>query len=178
MPSDNPLVGRAGARAELWSLGHRNIQGMAVHPVTGELWQTEHGPQGGDEVNAPEAGRNYGWPVVTYGRNYGIGTRIGEEGPKPGFEQPLQWWAPVSIAPSGLAFVTSERYPGWKGSLLLGALRSQVLVRLTLDGRKVVAQEQLLANLRARIRDVREGPDGWIYLLTDGVEGQIIRLER
>ena len=178
VPADNPLAARAGAAPEVFSLGHRNVQGLAVHPVTGELWQTEHGPQGGDEVNAPEAGRNYGWPVVTYGRNYGIGTRIGEEGPKPGFEQPLQWWAPVSIAPSGLAFVTSERYPGWKGSLLLGALRSQVLVRLTLDGRKVVAQEQLLANLRARIRDVREGPDGWIYLLTDGVEGQIIRLER
>ena len=178
VPADNPLAARAGAAPEVFSLGHRNIQGLAVHPVTGELWQTEHGPQGGDEVNAPEAGRNYGWPVVTYGRNYGIGTRIGEEGPKPGFEQPLQWWVPVSIAPSGLAFVTSERYPGWKGSLLLGALRSQVLVRLTLDGRKVVAQEQLLANLRARIRDVREGPDGWIYLLTDGVEGQIIRLER
>jgi glucose/arabinose dehydrogenase len=178
VPADNPLAARAGAAPEVFSLGHRNIQGLAVHPVTGELWQTEHGPQGGDEVNAPEAGRNYGWPVVTYGRNYGIGTRIGEEGPKPGFEQPLQWWVPVSIAPSGLAFVTSERYPGWKGSLLLGALRSQVLVRLTLDGRKVVAQEQLLANLRARIRDVREGPDGWIYLLTDGVEGQIVRLER
>lgn len=178
VPPDNPLAARAGTAPEVFSLGHRNIQGLAVHPVTGELWQTEHGPQGGDEVNAPQAGRNYGWPVVTYGRNYGIGTRIGEEGPKPGFEQPLQWWVPVSIAPSGLAFVTSERYPGWKGSLLLGALRSQVLVRLTLDGRKVVAQEQLLANLRARIRDVREGPDGWIYLLTDGVEGQIIRLER
>ena len=178
VPADNPLAARAGVAPEVFSLGHRNIQGLAVHPVTGELWQTEHGPQGGDEVNAPQAGRNYGWPVVTYGRNYGIGTRIGEEGPKPGFEQPLQWWVPVSIAPSGLAFVTSERYPGWKGSLLVGALRSQVLVRLTLDGRKVVAQEQLLANLRARIRDVREGPDGWIYLLTDGVEGQIIRLER
>lgn len=178
VPADNPLVGRTGAAPEVFSLGHRNIQGLAVHPVTGELWQTEHGPQGGDEVNAPEAGRNYGWPVVTYGRNYGIGTRIGEEGPKPGFEQPLQWWVPVSIAPSGLAFVTSDRYPGWKGSLLLGALRAQVLVRLTLDGRKVVAQEQLLANLRARIRDVRQGPDGWIYFLTDGVEGQIIRLER
>ena len=178
VPADNPFVGRAGVAPEVFSLGHRNIQGLAVHPATGELWQTEHGPQGGDELNAPEAGRNYGWPLVTYGRNYGIGTRIGEEGPKPGFEQPLQWWAPVSIAPSGLAFVTSERYPGWQGSLVLGALRAQVLVRLSLDGRKVVAQEQLLANLQARIRDVRQGPDGWIYVLTDGVEGQILRLER
>ena len=178
VPADNPFVGRAGAAPEVFSLGHRNIQGLAVHPATGELWQTEHGPQGGDEVNAPQAGRNYGWPQVTYGRNYGIGTRIGEEGPRPGFEQPLQWWVPVSIAPSGLAFVTSDRYPGWQGSLLLGALRAQALVRLTLDGRQVVAQEQLLASLQKRIRDVRQGPDGWIYLVTDGVEGQIIRLER
>jgi glucose/arabinose dehydrogenase len=178
VPADNPFVGRAGAAPEVFSLGHRNIQGLAVHPATGELWQTEHGPQGGDEVNAPQAGRNYGWPLVTYGRNYGIGTRIGEEGPRPGFEQPLQWWVPVSIAPSGLAFVTSDRYPGWQGSLLLGALRAQALVRLTLDGRQVVAQEQLLASLQKRIRDVRQGPDGWIYLVTDGVEGQIIRLER
>jgi glucose/arabinose dehydrogenase len=178
VPADNPFVGRAGAAPEVFSLGHRNIQGLAVHPATGELWQTEHGPQGGDEVNAPQAGRNYGWPLVTYGRNYGIGTRIGEEGPRPGFEQPLQWWVPVSIAPSGLAFVTSDRYPGWQGSLLLGALRAQALVRLSLDGRQVVAQEQLLASLQKRIRDVRQGPDGWIYLVTDGVEGQIIRLER
>lgn len=178
VPADNPFVGRPDAAPEVFSLGHRNIQGLAMHPATGELWQTEHGPQGGDEVNAPQAGRNYGWPLVTYGRNYGIGTRIGEEGPKVGFEHPLQWWLPVSIAPSGLAFVTSDRYPGWQGSLLLGALRAQVLVRLTLDGRKVVAREPLLAHLQARIRDVRQGPDGWVYLLTDGVEGQIIRLER
>ena len=178
VPADNPFVGRAGAAPEVFTLGHRNIQGLTVHPATGELWQTEHGPQGGDELNVIEAGRNYGWPLVTYGRNYGIGTRIGEEGPKPGFEQPLQWWAPVSIAPSGMTFVTSDRYPGWKGSLLVGALRAQTLVRLTLDGRKVVAQEQLLAPLQKRIRDVRQGPDGWIYLVTDGVEGQIIRLER
>jgi aldose sugar dehydrogenase len=178
VPADNPFVGRAGAAPEVFTLGHRNIQGLTVHPATGELWQTEHGPQGGDELNVIEAGRNYGWPLVTYGRNYGIGTRIGEEGPKPGFEQPLQWWAPVSIAPSGMTFVTSDRYPGWKGSVLVGALRAQTLVRLTLDGRRVVAQEQLLAPLQKRIRDVRQGPDGWIYLVTDGVEGQIFRLER
>jgi glucose/arabinose dehydrogenase len=178
VPADNPFVSRAGAAPEVFSLGHRNIQGLTVHPATGELWQTEHGPQGGDEVNVIEPGRNYGWPLVTYGRNYGTGTRIGEEGPRPGFEQPLQWWAPVSIAPSGMTFVTGARYPGWQGSLLVGALRAQTLVRLTLDGRKVVAQEQLLASLQKRIRDVRQGPDGWIYLVTDGVEGQIIRLER
>ena len=178
VPADNPFVGRPGAAPEVFSLGHRNIQGLAVQPITGELWQTEHGPQGGDELNLVQAGRNHGWPLVTYGRNYGTGTRIGEEGPKAGFEHPLQWWMPVSIAPSGMAFVTSDRYPGWKGQLLLGALRAQVLVRLSLEGSRVVAQEQMLASLKSRIRDVRQGPDGWIYLLTDGVEGQIIRLER
>ena len=177
-PADNPFIGKPGARAELWSIGHRNIQGLAVHPITGELWATEHGPQGGDEVNVVEAGRNYGWPVVTYGRNYGTGTHIGEEGPKPGIEMPLKHWVPVSVAPSGLAFVTSDRYPGWKGSLVLGTLRAQTLIRLTLDGRKVTGEERLLTNLDQRIRDVRQGPDGWLYIVTDGAEGQIIRLQR
>jgi glucose/arabinose dehydrogenase len=177
-PADNPLVSRAGAAPEVWSLGHRNVQGLAVHPGTGELWAAEHGPQGGDEVNVVQAGRNYGWPLVTFGRNYGIGTRIGEEGPKPGFEQPLKTWVPTSIAPSGLAFVTSERYPGWKGNLMMGALRGQALVRLTLDGQKVTSEERLLGTLNARIRDVRQGPDGWLYVLTDGAEGQLLRLER
>ncbi len=178
VPADNPFVGQPGARAELWSLGHRNIQGLATHPLTGELWATEHGPQGGDEVNVVEGGRNYGWPIVTYGRNYGSGTRIGEEGPKAGIEMPLKYWVPVSVAPSGLAFVTSERYPGWKGSLVLGTLRAQTLIRLTLEGRRVTGEERLLTNLGHRIRDVRQGPDGWLYLVTDGAEGQIIRLER
>jgi glucose/arabinose dehydrogenase len=175
VPSDNPFVGKAGTRPELWSLGHRNIQGAALHPATGEVWMVEHGPQGGDEVNVVDGGRNYGWPLVTYGRNYGTGTRIGEEGPKPGFEQPLKWWVP-SIAPSGMAFVTSERYPGWKGSLLVGALRAETLVRLTLDGRKVVAEERLLPNLKERIRDVRQGPDGYLYIVTDSADGKVIRL--
>ena len=178
VPPDNPLVGRAGSAPEVFSLGHRNIQGLAVHPVTGELWQTEHGPQGGDEVNVIASGRNYGWPLVTYGRNYGIGTRIGEEGPKPGFEHPLKWWVPVSVAPSGLAFVTSDRYPGWKGSLMMGMLRGMGIARLTLDGQRVTGEERLLGTLQARIRDVRQGPDGWLYVLTDGVEGQVLRLER
>ena len=177
-PADNPLANRAGAAPEVWSLGHRNVQGLAVHPASGELWAVEHGPQGGDEVNVVQAGRNYGWPLVTFGRNYGIGTRIGEEGPKPGFEQPLKTWVPTSIAPSGLAFVTSERYPGWKGNLMMGALRGQALVRLTLDGQKVTAEERLLGTLNVRIRDVRQGPDGWLYVLTDGAEGQLLRLER
>ncbi|MBL8323334.1 MAG: PQQ-dependent sugar dehydrogenase [Rubrivivax sp.] len=178
VPADNPFVGRSGARPELWSYGHRNIQGLAAHPVTGDLWASEHGPQGGDEVNVVDGGRNYGWPVVTYGRNYGTGTAIGEEGPKPGIEMPLKHWVPVSVAPSGLAFVTSDRYPGWKGSLVLGTLRAQALIRLSLDGRRVVGEQRLLAELGHRIRDVREGPDGWLYIVTDGSEGQVIRLER
>ncbi|MBI5721979.1 MAG: PQQ-dependent sugar dehydrogenase [Burkholderiales bacterium] len=178
VPADNPFIGKAGARPELWSIGHRNIQGLAVHPVTGELWASEHGPQGGDEINVVEGGRNYGWPLVTYGRNYGSGTVIGEEGPKAGIEMPLKHWVPVSVAPSGLAFLTSDRYPGWKGSLMVGTLRAQTLVRLTLDGRRITGEERLLTALGHRIRDVRQGPDGWIYIVTDGSEGQIIRIER
>ena len=177
-PADNPFVGRAGALPEIFSLGHRNIQGGALHPVTGEAWFSEHGPQGGDEINVVEAGKNYGWPLVTYGRNYGTGTRIGEEGPKAGFESPLKHWVPLSIVPSGMAFLTSERYPGWKGSLFIGALRGEALVRLTLDGRKIVAEERLLESRKERIRDVRQGPDGWLYVLTDNADGQILRIER
>ena len=177
-PADNPFVSTPGAMPELWSVGHRNVQGMAVHPVTGELWASEHGPQGGDEINVVDAGRNYGWPVVTYGRNYGLGTRIGEEGPKPGIEMPLGPWVPTSIAPSGMAFLTSDRYPGWQGSLFIGTLRAQSLVRLTIDGRRITGEERLLTNLDARIRDVRQGPDGWLYLVTDGNDGRILRLER
>ncbi len=177
-PTDNPFAEKPGARQELWSIGHRNIQGLATHPVTGELWASEHGPQGGDEINVVEGGHNYGWPVVTYGRNYGSGTSIGEAGPKPGIEMPLKHWVPVSVAPSGLAFLTSERYPGWKGSLFVGTLRGQTLIRLTIDGRRITGEERLLTSLGQRFRDVRQGPDGWIYVVTDGSEGQILRLER
>jgi aldose sugar dehydrogenase len=177
-PGDNPFSGRSGAMPEIWSLGHRNVQGAALHPATGELWTSEHGPQGGDEINVAEAGRNYGWPLVTLGRNYGSGTRIGEEGPKAGFEQPLKVWLPTSIAPSGLAFLTSGRYPGWKGSLFVGALRGESLRRLTVDGRRVTGEERVLDTLRERVRDVREGPDGWLYIVTDSADGRIIRLER
>lgn len=175
---DNPFVGRAGAAPEVFSLGHRNIQGAALHPGTGELWASEHGPQGGDEVNRVLAGRNHGWPLVTYGRNYGSGTRIGEEGPREGFEHPLRHWVPTSVAPSGLAFLTSERYPGWKGNLFMGTLRAQALIRLTLDGNRITGEERLLESLGARIRDVRQGPDGWLYVLTDGSNGQVLRLQR
>ncbi|MBC8057630.1 MAG: PQQ-dependent sugar dehydrogenase [Rhizobiales bacterium] len=177
IPADNPFVGRAGARPEIWSYGHRNVQGAAIHPTTGELWSDEHGPQGGDELNVAERGKNYGWPVITYGVNYGSGTKIGEGTEKAGMEQPLTRWVP-SIATSGLAFLTSDRYPGWKGNAFIGALRGQLLVRLELDGRKVVREERLLQDLGERIRDVRQGPDGWLYVVTDSSNGRIIRLER
>jgi len=177
-PADNPFMAQPGAAPEVFSLGHRNIQGVALHPGTGELWAVEHGPQGGDEVNRVQAGLNYGWPLVTYGRNYGLGTRIGEDGPKPGFEQPLRHWVPTSVAPSGLAFLSSDRYPGWAGSLFMGTLRGQALIRLTLDGPRVVGEERLLTDLGRRLRDVRQGPDGWLYVLTDGANGQVLRLER
>jgi len=178
VPADNPFVNRPGAAPELWSLGHRNIQGAALHPVSGQLWASEHGPQGGDELNIVEAGRNHGWPLVTKGRNYGIGTRIGEDGPKPGFVEPIRTWLPTSVAPSGMAFLTSDRYPGWQGSLFMGTLRGQALLRLSLDGNRVSGEERLLEDLGARIRDVRQGPDGWLYILTDASEGRLIRLER
>jgi glucose/arabinose dehydrogenase len=174
---DNPFAGRAGTAPEVFSLGHRNIQGAALHPQTGELWAVEHGPQGGDEINRVQAGRNYGWPLVTYGRNYGIGTTIGEPGPKAGFEHPLRHWVPTSVAPSGLVFLTSDRYPGWQGSVFMGTLRGQALVRLTLDGASVTAEQRLLTDLGQRIRDVRQGPDGWLYVVTDGDGGQVLRLE-
>jgi glucose/arabinose dehydrogenase len=178
VPADNPFVATPGAKPEIWSLGHRNVQGAALHPVTGELWINEHGPQGGDEINRVLPGRNYGWPLLTFGRNYGSGTRIGEEGPKPGFEQPLKTWVPVSVAPSGMVFLSSERYPGWSGSLFIGTLRGESLRRLELDGNRVVGEEVLLSGANARIRDVRQGPDGWLYVLTDSADGQLIRLER
>ena len=177
-PTDNPFSGRAGAAPELFSAGHRNIQGAALHPLTGELWASEHGPQGGDEINRVLGGGNHGWPLVTYGRNYGSGTRIGEEGPIAGFEPPLRHWVPTSVAPSGLAFLTSDRYPAWKGSLFMGTLRGQALIRLTLDGNRVTGEERLLEDLGERFRDVRQGPDGWLYVLTGGSAGRVLRLER
>ncbi len=177
VPADNPFARQPGARPEIWSIGHRNVQGAAIHPLTGELWATEHGPQGGDELNVVEAGKNYGWPVITYGVNYGSGTKIGEGTAKAGMEQPLTYWVP-SIATSGLAFLTSDRYPGWQGNAFIGGLAGQVLVRLELDGRKVVREHRLLQDLRERIRDVRQGTDGWLYVLTDSAKGRVIRLER
>jgi glucose/arabinose dehydrogenase len=176
VPVDNPFAKRVDAMPEKWTLGNRNIQGAALHPKTGELWTHEHGPQGGDEVNVMRSGLNYGWPVITYGVNYGFGTRIGEGHAKPGMVQPLHLWVP-SIAPSGMAFVSGSKFPKWTGDLLVGALRDQLLVRLELDGEKVVREERLLRGLVGRIRDVRMGPDGLVYLLTDDYEGALLRLE-
>jgi glucose/arabinose dehydrogenase len=176
IPADNPFRGRPGLMPEAFSRGNRNIQGAAIHPVTGELWTHEHGPQGGDEVNIIRGGRNYGWPTITYGVNYVTGTRIGEGSQKAGMEQPLHVWVP-SIAPSGMAFYFGKVFPQWHGSLFVGALRGQSLVRLVLDGERIVAEERLLVNQIGRIRDVRVGPDGLIYLLTDAPDGKLFRLE-
>jgi glucose/arabinose dehydrogenase len=176
VPKDNPFVARAGARPEIFTLGNRNVQGAALHPTTGALWTHEHGPQGGDEVNVLRAGVNYGWPVITYGVNYGIGTKIGEGTSKAGLAQPLHYWVP-SIAPSGMAFYTGDRFIRWQGDLFVGALRDQLLVRLRLDGEKVVKEERMLQGAVGRIRDVRQGPEGFLYLLVDSSSGAIVRLE-
>ncbi|HEV8143624.1 MAG TPA: PQQ-dependent sugar dehydrogenase [Methylomirabilota bacterium] len=174
VPRDNPFVGRAGARPEIWSLGHRNVQGAALHPQTGQLWTAEHGARGGDELNHPEAGKNYGWPVISYGVHYSF-RKIGEGTHKAGMEQPLYYWDPV-IAPSGMTFYTGDRFSGWKGSVLIGSLRPGGLVRLTLDGDKVTHEERYLGDLGERIRDVRQGPEGLLYLLTDATDGRILRV--
>ena len=176
VPKDNPFAGKSGWKPEKYTLGNRNMQGAALHPSTGLLWTHEHGPQGGDEVNVMRAGVNYGWPVITYGVEYVIGTRIGEGTSKAGMAQPIHYWVP-SIAPSGMAFYAGDRFPAWRGDLFVGALRDQMLVRLKLDGEKVVREERMLKNLLGRIRDVRSGPDGFIYLLTDDSNGALVRLE-
>ena len=169
IPKDNPFVGRKGFRPEIWSYGHRNPQGAALHPVTGQLWIHEHGARGGDEVNIPKAGRNYGWPIIAYGRHY-WGGRIGEGTSKPGLEQPVHYWDP-SIAPSGMAFVTGPVFSAWRGDLLVGALSYRMLVRLRFDGTKPVQEERLLEAMDERIRDVRIGP-ARLYLAADGQRGR------
>ena len=172
---DNPFAGRAGSRPEIWSLGHRNPQGLAINPVDGKLWEQEHGPMGGDEINLIQPGRNYGWPRVSHGLNYD-GTPVGTgKSQMAGMEDPLWHWTP-SIAPSGMAFYTGDLFKGWKGSLLNGALKFQMVVRLELQGDKVVKEERLLQGLRERIRDVRQGPNGALYLLTDNNAGHILRV--
>lgn len=176
VPADNPYRNKAGARPELFTIGNRNVQGLAIHPQTGLPWAHEHGPQGGDEVNVLRPGRNYGWPVITYGRNYVTGTPVGEGTSKPGMEQPVHYWDP-SIAPSGMAFYTGDKFPKWRGNLFVGALKFQLLVRLALDGEKVVREERLIQGEFGRVREVRAGPDGLLYLLTQQYEGRILRLE-
>jgi glucose/arabinose dehydrogenase len=175
VPRDNPFVGRPGVKPEIWSLGHRNVQGAALHPETGELWTAEHGARGGDEINVVQAGKNYGWPVISYGVHYS-GQKIGEGTSKPGMEQPVYYWDP-SIAPSGMAFYTADRFPEWRGSLFVGALAGKLLARLELKGGRVAREERLLTRLGERLRDVRQGPDGSLYLLTDARDGRLLRLE-
>lgn len=174
IPADNPLAGQEGKAAEIWSWGHRNPQGMALHPQTGKPWLNEHGPRGGDEINAPEPGINYGWPVITYGREY-YGPSIGDT-EKKGYVQPLLHWTP-SIAPSGMAFITSDRYPNWQGDVVNGALKLAHLNKVTFDGTTPTREVRLLQDRNERIRDVRQGPDGYLYLLTDSNNGKLLRLE-
>jgi glucose/arabinose dehydrogenase len=172
IPPDNPRI--EGWAPGIWSIGHRNPQSAAIHPETGKLWTVEHGARGGDEINVPAAGKNYGWPVISYGRHYS-GFKIGVGTHKGGMEQPIYYWDP-SIAPSGMAFYTGELAPAWKGNLFVGALAGQHLARLVLDGERIVGEERLLSDLGERIRDVRQGPDGALYVLTDSANGRVLRV--
>ncbi|MAU72670.1 MAG: hypothetical protein CML04_11310 [Pseudozobellia sp.] len=165
IPQDNPFVGKNGAKTAIYSYGHRNPQGLAKHPETGKIWDNEHGPRGGDEINIIKPGANYGWPVITYGINYS-GTPITDKTEMDGMEQPFHYWVP-SIAPSGMAFVTSNKYGDWKGSILVGSLKFQYLERLVVEGEKVTDREKLMAEI-GRVRDVKEGPDGLIYVAVEG----------
>lgn len=171
IPVDNPFVQDPAALGAIWSYGHRNVQGAALRPQTGQLWTHEHGPQGGDEINIIRPGKNYGWPVITYGEQYG-GGRIGDTA-RSGLEQPLHYWVP-SIAPSGMAFYTADLFPAWRNNLLVGSLKFGQLVRLELNGDNVTHEERI--KIGSRVRDVRQGPDGAIYLLTDEDDGQLLRL--
>jgi glucose/arabinose dehydrogenase len=174
VPRDNPFVGRQDVRPETWSTGHRNVQAAALDPATGRLWTIEHGARGGDELNAPERGKNYGWPTITYGVDYS-GAKIGEGTAKPGLEQPVYYWDPV-IAPSGATFYTGDAIPGWRGSLLVGSLNPGALVRLEMRDGRVVREERFLKSLGSRIRDVQQGPDGFVYVVTDARDGQLVRV--
>lgn len=177
VPDDNPFAKREGTRPEIWSSGHRNMQGAALHPVTRRLWTSEHGPMGGDELNIPEAGRNYGWPIATHGRDYSglaVGGSVGREAP--GMLPPHHVWD-VSPGLSGMLFYSGKAFPEWKGNLFLGALAKSALIRLELDGDRVVHEERLLTDRGERIRDVREGPDGAIYVLVDEENGKLLRIQ-
>ncbi|HVE77815.1 MAG TPA: PQQ-dependent sugar dehydrogenase [Gemmatimonadaceae bacterium] len=174
IPRDNPFVGRNDARPEIWSYGHRNVQAAALHPETGQLWTVEHGARGGDELNHPERGKNYGWPAITYGVDYSR-DRIGGGTSREGMEQPVYYWDPV-IAPSGMAFYTGDAFPGWKGSILVGSMTPGALVRLTMRDGRVAREERYLGDLAERIRDVQQGPDGMIYVVTDAADGRLLRV--
>ncbi len=174
VPPDNPFVGRADARPEIWSYGHRNVQGATLHPETGQLYTIEHGSRGGDEINRPEKGRNYGWPVITYGIDYS-GAKIGVGTHREGMEQPLFYWDP-SIAPSGAAFYTGDKFPAWRGHLFTGALAAGLLARMEMRNGQITGENRYLEARRERIRDVVQGPDGYLYLLTDDSDGQLLRL--
>jgi glucose/arabinose dehydrogenase len=173
VPSDNPFVKNAQAKPEIWSYGHRSVQGAAIHPKTGELWIHEHGPKGGDEINIPHAGKNYGWPKASYGSHYNL-MPIKDEHAEQGFEEPLYFWTP-SIAPSGMVFYTGPLFPAWRDSLFIGALVGTHVVRLSTDDKKVLGEEQLLRQI-SRFRDVEQGPDGALYLLTDEQNGKLLKL--
>jgi glucose/arabinose dehydrogenase len=173
IPRDNPFVSRQGARPEIWSYGHRNVQAAALHPQSGQLWTVEHGARGGDELNHPQAGKNYGWPLITYGVDYS-GVRIGEGTQREGMEQPVYYWDPV-IAPSGMTFYTGDAFPDWRGNAFVGSLNPGALVRLTIDNDRVTREERYLGSI-GRVRDVQQGPDGFLYLVTDEANGSLLRV--
>ena len=178
VPTDNPFVKREGARPEIWSYGHRNVQGIAIHPETGDVWTDEHGPQGGDELNRLQPGQNYGWPVIGFGVNYKTGLAIHSGTHRQGMEQPVHIWVP-SIGISGLMIYTGDRFPQWKGNLFVGGMVGQQLARLTLQGQRITNEETLVPQM-GRIRDVRQSPDGYIYLVTDDRDGKptpVLRME-
>jgi glucose/arabinose dehydrogenase len=174
IPTDNPYVADTNVQPEIWSYGHRNLQGATLHPTTGQLWTVEHGARGGDEINFPQAGKNYGWPVITYGRDYS-GLPIGEGTAREGMEQPVYFWDPV-IAPSGLTFYTGSVYPEWTGDLFVGSMNPGGLVRLTLVDGRVTAEHRYLGEIGERIRDVVQGPDGYLYLVTDSPSGRVLKV--
>jgi aldose sugar dehydrogenase len=175
IPKDNPFAGRAGAHPEIYALGFRDIQGVAIHPRTGKLWTSEHGPRGGDEINAVEKGKNYGFPVIGYGREYSGKPINGDKTAQDGMEQPVYFWTP-DIAPAGIAFYNGKLFPAWHGDMFVGELVGRSLVRLVLKDERVVGEQRLLTELNSRIRGVAEGPDGALYVLTDGTAGKILKL--
>jgi len=175
IPKDNPFVNRYGMAPEIWSLGHRNIQAATLHPVTGDLWEVEHGTRGGDEINVARKGLDYGWPTIAYGIEYRGGRITGGDTARSGMEQPLYYWDPI-IGPSGMAFYTGNLFPAWKGSLFVGGHGTRDLVRLSIDGEKVTGEERLLGDQKDAVRDVRQGPDGALYIVTDGAQGRVYKL--